>query len=414
MATLTGNATFTGGTQLYDGTLTVAGSLTTPTVAMAGGTTLNVGGSLQGVGGAAANIAGGAGVETVNITGTATATGDLGAGNDTLDVSGTLDIGGGVFSLGDGDDNFVVHDGTQVLGTIDGGAGLDSRVYDINTTANLGSLLNFEGVTKTGTGTLNINGPGATDLQEVQVLGGTLNIGAGASVVAKPRSVVEHPGGRRRDAECRRQFRLRRRQADTMTVSGTVSGSRHRRPVRRRRYADAQRRRSAGERDRRRCDGAGDRVVLNNAGAMTFDGGNTINFEILQKDNTGEATLTGTATYSGGTLLNGGTLTVAGSLTTPTVAMADNTGLNVGGALQGRGGAAAVITGSAGTNTVTVAAGATLTATGDLGDGSDVLDAAGTIDTDGGVFSLGAGDDTFNVYDTTDTMLAHDRWRRGH
>ena len=75
-------------------------------------------------------------------------------------MAGTLDLGGGVFNLGDGDDNFVVHDGTQVLGTIDGGAGLDSRTYDINTIANLGALANFEGLTKTGTGTLNINGPG--------------------------------------------------------------------------------------------------------------------------------------------------------------------------------------------------------------------------------------------------------------
>jgi fibronectin-binding autotransporter adhesin len=49
--------------------------------------------------------------------------------------------------------------------------------------------------------------------------------------------------------------------------------------------------------------GTADRVVLNNAGAMSFDGSNTANFEILQKDNTGVATLTGNAQYSGGTLL---------------------------------------------------------------------------------------------------------------
>ena len=52
----------------------------------------------------------------------------------------------------------------------------------------------------------------------------------------------------------------------------------------------------------------------------------------------GEATLTGTQTFTGGTLLNGGTLTMAGQLTTPTVAMADDTVLNVDGALQGAGG----------------------------------------------------------------------------
>ena len=61
------------------------------------------------------------------------------------------------------------------------------RTYNINTSADLGALLNFEGVTKTGTGVLNITGPGATDLQAVDVLGGTLDVGAGASVVATRR-----------------------------------------------------------------------------------------------------------------------------------------------------------------------------------------------------------------------------------
>ena len=101
-----------------------------------------------------------------------------------LDVAGTLDIGGGTFVLGDGDDNFVVHDGTVVNGIVDGGAGLDTRTYNINTSADLGALVGFEGVTKTGTGVLNITGPGATDLQEVDVLAGTLDVLAGASVIA--------------------------------------------------------------------------------------------------------------------------------------------------------------------------------------------------------------------------------------
>ena len=83
-------------------------------------------------GGTAAAITGSAGVNTVTVAGTAVANGDLGDGNDVLDVAGTLDTGGGVFALGDGDDDFVVHDGTVVIGTVDGGAGLDTRVYDIN------------------------------------------------------------------------------------------------------------------------------------------------------------------------------------------------------------------------------------------------------------------------------------------
>ena len=58
------------------------------------------------------------------------------------------------------------------------------------------------------------------------------------------------------------------------------------------------------------------------------------------------------------------------------------------------------ISGSAGVNTVTVATGATLRASGDLGDGADVLDLAGALDTAGGVFALGAGNDTFVVHDS--------------
>ena len=46
-------------------------------------------------------------------------------------------------------------------------------------------------MTKTGTGVLNINGPGATDLQEVEVLRGTLNVAAGASVAATPGSTLD-------------------------------------------------------------------------------------------------------------------------------------------------------------------------------------------------------------------------------
>ncbi|WP_460918633.1 hypothetical protein, partial [Pseudoxanthomonas sangjuensis] len=184
-ATLTETQGFTGGTTINAGALTVAGTLETPTVVLADDTVLNVDGALQAAGGTATMLTGSTGTNTVTVGagGTLLATGDLGGGDDVLDVAGMLDTGGGVFALGDGDDSFVVHDGT-VVGTVDGGAGMDTRVYDINLTADLGALVNFEGVTKTGTGTLNINGPVATDLQEVQVLGGTLNIGPDGNVVA--------------------------------------------------------------------------------------------------------------------------------------------------------------------------------------------------------------------------------------
>ncbi|NII73992.1 fibronectin-binding autotransporter adhesin [Dyella sp. SG562] len=408
-ATLTGTHTFTGGATLSGGTLNVAGTLHTPTVSVAGGTTLQVDGSVDAGTGTPTLISGDAGSNTVSVGsgGLLLATGDLGAGVDTLDVTGTLNTGGGVFSLGDGNDNFVVHDGTTVVGTVDGGAGLDTRTYDINGVATLGALLNFEGVTKTGAGTLNVAGPGATALQEVQVLGGTLNVAAGASIEAAAGSPLTTTvaGGATLNVDGSYGCGAGN---DTMNVSGTVSGS-------------GTINLCGGDDTLVLNDGAnlaglaqpidgdagtGDKVVLNNAGAMTLDAGRVANFEILQKDNTGEATLTGTQSYTGGTLLNNGTLTVAGQLDTPTVAMADGTVLNVDGQLDGGAGTAAAITGSSGVNTVNVAAGALLVATGDLGDGNDVLSVAGTLQTQGGVFSLGAGDDTFKVFDTTNTAGA--------
>ncbi|SOD51569.1 autotransporter-associated beta strand repeat-containing protein [Pseudoxanthomonas wuyuanensis] len=399
-ATLTGTQGYSGGTTLAGGALVVDGGLTTPSVAMSDDTTLTVDGALDAGTGTAAVITGSDGVNTVIINGTALATGDLGAGEDVLDVTGTLDTGGGVFALGDGDDTFVVHDGTVVLGTVDGGAGLDTRVYDINLTAELGALVNFEGVTKTGSGVLNITGPGTTDLQEVSVLGGTLNIGPDASVAAIAGGPLDsviasgatlHVDGSYGCGDS----------DDTMTVAGTVSGTG---------TIDL----CGGEDVLTLQDGAvlaniisggshgsGDTVVLDTANAFTFDASNTINFEYLQKDNAGEATLVGAQSFTGGTTLNGGTLTVAGQLQTPTLALADDTVLNVDGRLDAVGGTAVTITGSAGVNTVTVGEGGTLLATGDLGDGNDVLDVAGTLDTLGGTFDLGDGDDTLTIHDDT-------------
>ena len=408
-ATLTGSQSFSGGTTVSGGTLSVAGTLQTPTVSIAGGTTFNVDGTVNAGAGTPVLISGDAGSNTVSVGagGNLLATGNLGAGVDTLDVSGTLDTGGGVFSLGDGDDSFIVHDGTTVLGTIDGGAGLDTRTYDINGTATLGALLNFEGVTKTGTGVLNVTGPGATALQDVQVLGGTLNVAAGASIEATVGSPLTTTvaGGAILNVDGSYGCGAG---SDTMTVSGTLSGS-------------GTINLCGGDDTLVLNDGAnlaglahpidgdagtGDKVVLNNAGALTLDASRVANFEVLQKDNTGEATLTGTQTFSGGTLLNDGTLTVSGQLSTPTVTMADGTVLNVDGQMDGGVAGAAAITGSSGVNTVNVAAGGLLVATGDLGDGNDVLSVAGTLQTNGGVFSLGAGDDTFKVFDTTNTAGA--------
>src|SRR5690606_33635599 len=148
----------------------------------------------------------------------------LGAGNDVLDVAGTLNTAGGVFALGDGDDQFVVHDGTVVNGTIDGGAGMDSRVYDIDGTAELGALLNFEGVTKTGTGALHITGPEAADLEHVQGLAGTQDSGATASLVGKPGQVLATTVGGGATLNVDGSYGCSDGD-DSMSVSGTVPGS---------------------------------------------------------------------------------------------------------------------------------------------------------------------------------------------
>ena len=400
VATLVGNQNFSGGTAIDGGELAVSGSLSTPTVTMADDTTLTVAGTLNAGGTAPVAITGSAGVNTVNITGTALATGDLGAGADVLDVRGTLDTAGGVFALGDGNDSFVVHDGTVVNGTVDGGAGLDTRVYDINLTADLGALVNFEGVTKTGTGVLNINGPSATDLQQVSVLGGTLNVAAGGSVVASAGSSLNTVVAAGATLNVDGSFGCGD-SADSMTVAGKVSGTG---------TIDM----CGGDDTLTLQDGAvlattisggghnaGDTVVLDNAGTLTYDATRTINFEFLRKDNAGEATLVGSQSFVGGTAINGGTLTVAGQLETPAVSLADNTVLNVEGTVQNVGATAAILSGSAGTNTVKVGEGATLRASGSLGAGDDVLDVAGTLDTAGGTLDLGDGDDTLTIHDNT-------------
>jgi len=146
---------------------------------------------------------------------------------------------------------------------------------------------------------------------------------------------------------------------------------------------------------------SGDTAVLDNANALSFDASHTINFEYLRKDNVGVATLTGAQSFWGGTTLNGGALNVSGQLETPTVAMADDIVLQVNGTVQAAGGTSVALSGSAGANTVMVGEGGTLRATGDLGDGNDVLDVAGTLDTGAGSVLLGAGDDTLTIHDNT-------------
>ncbi|WP_206858418.1 autotransporter-associated beta strand repeat-containing protein [Lysobacter changpingensis] len=393
-AVLAGASTFTGGTRIDGGTLTVAGSLVTPTIAMADDTTLRIDGAVSG--GSAATLTGSAGTNTVVVNGMATLDGDLGAGEDVLDVVGTLDTAAGALSLGDGDDRFVVHDDTVVTGTIDGGAGMDSRVYDIERTAEFGALLNFEGVTKLGGGTLDVSGPGTTALQSVEVLEGTLHVGAAGSIAAIAGAALDTVVAAGATLAVDGSFGCGA-SADRMTVGGTVSGS----------GTVAM---CGGDDTLTLQDGATlatvidggadiDTVVLDNATAMSFDAAQTINFETLRKDGAGVATLTGDATFSHGTHIDGGTLAIDGALDTATVTMGDGTVLDVAGTLRSVGGGVATIDGSAGANTVVVSGTALLA--GDLGDGNDVVDVTGTLDTGSGVLALGAGDDMLTIHDGT-------------
>src|SRR5690606_14321616 len=133
---------------IEDGTLGVdAGAvLVTAAVDLHDDTTLDVAGTLEAAGGAPAAITGSAGANTVlvNMGATLRGVGTLGDGVDVLDVLGTLDTGGGALSLGAGDDVFLIHDGTTVHGTIDGGDGNDTRVYNIDLVADVGAMVGFE------------------------------------------------------------------------------------------------------------------------------------------------------------------------------------------------------------------------------------------------------------------------------
>ncbi|WP_186442681.1 autotransporter-associated beta strand repeat-containing protein, partial [Lysobacter antibioticus] len=81
--------------------------------------------------------------------------------------------------------------------------------------------------------------------------------------------------------------------------------------------------------------GGSDRLILDNASAMVFDGAQTAGFETLTKQNTGIASMTGSQSFSGGVAIDAGTLDIDGTLQTPTIALADDTALNVDGTVGG-------------------------------------------------------------------------------
>src|SRR5207344_1918216 len=87
IVTLTGLQTYSAGTSINAGTLSVGGTLETPTVTLADGSALEALGIVQATGPTPTTITGSGGTNTLRVGSGATllATGDLGAGSDLLD-----------------------------------------------------------------------------------------------------------------------------------------------------------------------------------------------------------------------------------------------------------------------------------------------------------------------------------------
>lgn len=151
--------------------------------------------------------------------------------------------------------------------------------------------------------------------------------------------------------------------------------------------------------------GTGNVFVTSATSTMSFNRSDTFNFtgaisgpgSIAQ---IGSGTTVLTATNSiGAARVDDGTLQVDGLLGTATFAMNGDGALVVNGTVQGAAGTVSTFTGDAGASMITVNAGGTLRATGDLGDGDDVFTLAGTLDTGGAALNLGDGNDVFMLND---------------
>ena len=224
------------------------------------------------------------------------ASGDLGDGNDVLDVAGTLDTGGGTFSLGAGDDTFVVHNTTAVIGTLDAGAGNDLLNVNVDSgnLVPLGSTTGFESLGKSGLGALEING--ASDFLDVQVQAGLLDISAGGSIEAQTATVSS---GATLNVDGALAFTTG---ADDLHGRRHGHGRGHDRHARRRRSADDPRRCEPG----RPCDfarwGLGNDTLTANIATSATLGGVT-GFETLTKDGAGTLNVAGPANSSFATVL---------------------------------------------------------------------------------------------------------------
>ncbi|MCC8362778.1 autotransporter-associated beta strand repeat-containing protein [Lysobacter sp. A6] len=390
-ATLTGTLAFADQAVLDAGTLEVDGNLEAPTFTLANGTTLRIDGSASGVAGAQATMTGGTGTSTliVDASGALRANGSLGDGADLLDLAGTLDTGAGALTLGDGGDRFTLHDDAELIGTVDGGAGIDTFETDIATNARFGAATGFEALDKTGAGALQVVGLAVSDFQSVAVTEGLLDIAGNGAISGASTTLVADGAHLRVDGAYTGSAI-----GDTMTIAGTVDGGG---AIALSAGADTLTLHAGGSLLANVDGGADDdRVVLDATSAMSLDASRVVAFETLAKHGGAEAMLTGNASFVS-TAIDAGTLRVAGALQSQSTHIADGATLQVDGTVT-----TGAFAPDAGAATVIVSAGGTLDAAGDLGDGTDTLELAGTLDTGGGTFSLGAGDDRFTLHDGAD------------
>jgi len=94
--------------------------------------------------------------------------------NDTLTNSGTIiGTGGTAVDMSVGDDTANLLSGSSITGNVDGGAGTDTVNLAGSGTITNGTLLNFETIEKSGTGTFTLGG-GLSSGNHISVLGGAI------------------------------------------------------------------------------------------------------------------------------------------------------------------------------------------------------------------------------------------------
>jgi|GEM_PF-1475884 len=174
-----------GGAVVNSGTIT--GGSTGAGVSVEGPATITnqSGGTITG--GVAAIFASGTGLVTINLNAGSTTTGTVaaaGTGDRVVNILGTLTGG---YDGGDSLDAITLGTGATVTGSLDGGAGNDTLALIGSGSATLGTVLNIESATKSGTGTWTIATPNS--IGSWTVADGTLLL-TGGDAIANTASVA--------------------------------------------------------------------------------------------------------------------------------------------------------------------------------------------------------------------------------